>query len=117
MARAAGALLALALGLFFAPAEVRAGCGAGHVGLAHPAATDKKPVQPAAPKPCSGPHCTRGPLAPPVVPITAPTVTAEDSALPVAAPQTVTPPSACRRDHDLSGQPVRNPSAIFHPPR
>ncbi len=105
----------LALAVWFAPTEAHAGCGDGQVPLhAAPAAPDPAP-RPL--PPCSGPTCSRLPLAPPAVPpVVVPSAVDDLAVLANGLPGV---PSRHSRflDDDPAGHPTRTPHSIYHPPR
>jgi hypothetical protein len=104
----------LALVVCFAPAEARAGCGDGQMPL-HAAPAAPAP-QPRPLPPCSGPTCSRLPLAPPAVPPVVVPPADELAVLVGGVPAMHPRPSRCP-DDDPSGRPVRTPTSIYHPPR
>jgi hypothetical protein len=120
---AVGGLWALALGIAFAPAEARAGCGDGLVPLAaghhasRPAPADThtgKPIR----RPCSGPLCSRAPLAPaPALPDAPAPRGVDDSC--TLSPLAFLPTSSLLSGlpDDPPGSPTRCTSDIYHPPR
>ncbi len=118
----AGGLGALVLGTVFAPAEAHAGCGDGlmplHAASPRGSRTGASPEQPARRHlPCSGPSCSRVPLAPPAAPLSIPVPRGDDpGALPPPPPLASTNPFARLAD-DSYPAPVRYASDIYHPPR
>jgi hypothetical protein len=121
---AVGGLWALALGMAFAPSQARAGCGDGlqTLGAGHHAAQpDVRPgsadTEKPAPRPCSGPHCSRAPLAPAPLPVPTSQRTVDDPCalsplllLPLSEPLATFPET-------FSGVPVRRAADVYHPPR
>jgi hypothetical protein len=109
-----------------APSAARASCG-DYVVLGptgdHHAAADPSPMSHPAhhdpagmPRPCHGPHCSRGGTPLPV-PVLAPPVTAEEWGY---LPPLVTPAGGSRPASlfdDTNPRPVRRPSSVYHPPR
>src|SRR5262245_58744536 len=133
----AGVALALLAGWALAPSAARGECGdyvrvGGASHLARGAAADPS-GHPAAPTageaphrapspaggrlPCSGPRCSRGPLHAPLVPVSAPPVSAErDCCLPPPTlPGDGGPVLGLVADN--SSLPIPQASRIFHPPR
>jgi hypothetical protein len=124
--RLVGWALPVLAGVFLAPAGARADCGDYVVTrLSHDMMASSSAQQaagqlpPAAPrhKPCSGPHCSHAPVAPPArVPTTQRPTFREwgcviaDLCLAPLDPRIVFPEEQTQR-------PVRLSSAIFHPPR
>jgi hypothetical protein len=116
---AVGGLWTLALGTAFAPAEARAGCGDGLVLLhaAGPPRTTRPDRPQPAPLPCSGPSCSRIPLAPPLAPATPPVLRVDETGA-LAPPPLLAPPSLLDRPIDgVSSRPVRQTADVYHPPR
>jgi hypothetical protein len=121
---AVGGLWALGLGIAFAPAQARAGCGDGLVSLntKHPTARHDARPGPAdsgnpVRRPCSGPLCSRAPLAPaPTLPSTpAPRWDDAGTLSPIALLPASGPLSMLADDPPES--PIRCTSDIYHPPR
>jgi len=118
-----GVALALLAGSLLAPTPARAGCG-DHVLLTPrmnvPAddASGSLPAQPAKQHvPCSGPNCTRAPIAPAPVPVAPVSFGAPEWACvvaPLALPAANSLPHTLEplRDHPLSAG-----SSVYHPPR
>jgi hypothetical protein len=125
--RSAEWALPILAGLLFAPGA-HAECGdyvATRLSVANAASAQSHdmpaaPVTPAVPaphKPCSGPHCSRLPAAPPAPVPTAPTRAAQEwghvpdglDPAPLAA--------TTRLFEQQLSRPMRIPSSIFHPPR
>lgn len=118
-----GAALALLAGVLLAPAAVRAGCG-DHVMVIASAQNNapiSAPVPPTMPAkkhaPCSGPHCTRAPLAPapaPAVPVGPSGPEAARILEPLLLPASQSSPylGECPRQ-----TPLLIASSVYHPPR
>jgi hypothetical protein len=114
---AIGGLWALALGTAFAPAEAHARCGDGLMPL-HAASLPPKtrPERPQ-PAPCSGPFCSRIPLAPPAAPAALPVLRVDDTGT-LAPPPLLAPPSLLDRLSDgAPSRPVPHNADVYHPPR
>lgn len=115
--RAVAAALLAVVGVALAPTGATASCGNYvQIGIEKPK-SHHEPAAPAAP--CQGPGCSQGP-AMPVLPLTAPVLSATDSEQSVAAtgPISDTRPASGRSDpYAVNELPARLTSSIFHPPR
>lgn len=106
-----------------APAAARASCGSYVVigGKTNPHAADMAPHEHAPPTdgpcPCSGPHCSRGPLSLPPAPATSAPVRGDHWARTITAlvfhPSESLPLAA----EDELGRPLHRAPGIYHPPR
>ncbi|HTU91056.1 MAG TPA: hypothetical protein VMF69_13340 [Gemmataceae bacterium] len=121
--RSLGAALALLAGVLLAPAAARAGCGEHVVVIASlennvPMSAPAPPTTPAKKHaPCSGPHCTRSPLAPPPAPLVPVGPGGSDVArilepLLLPANHSVPCPRESPREHAIFLA-----SSVYHPPR
>jgi hypothetical protein len=118
------ALAALLGGAFLAPSPVRAECGDyvmfGPGAAAHRGGQAPTPHEPVAPggkhAPCSGPMCSRGPMAPPPAPASAPVRAGEWAHL-VSLPPDVDAGAMSLLTQSSNSRPVHRPSAVYHPPR
>ncbi len=114
-------LWALVLGVSFAPAHARAGCGEGFLPL-HAAgptgrtATSSDPPRPA-PIPCRGPSCSRIPLSPPAVPASLPVHRPDDAGALAPLPPLVASDPLFRLIDGAPVRPVRRSTDVYHPPR
>lgn len=115
-----GMALAILIGASFAPGVARAGCGEGPMlpepgRAAHP--VHPAPVVPDQPPlPCSGPHCSHGPVTPPSAPVTVP----DPESKWLATTELLAPLSlglGVAWLAEVVGRAIHQPSAIFHPPR
>ncbi len=124
---AVGALWVLALGIAFAPAQARAGCGEGLVPLhlakdvgqqAAGAFPHPFPLpRPTPVGPCSGPQCSRAPLVPsgPSVPASP---RGSDQSGDLVSPAILSAPRSAPFDpQGPSFRAVRRPAGVFRPPR
>lgn len=68
------------------------------------------------PRPCSGPHCSRSPMTPPVAPVTAIVSNSEWACL-LVLPQNATPQGFTHRLEDDPHEPIFSTFRIYHPPR
>lgn len=68
------------------------------------------------PRPCSGPHCSRAPMTPPVVPVTVVVSSQEWACLPVL-PRSATRQDFAHRLEDDPHKPIFRTFFIYHPPR
>lgn len=117
--RLAVAGLLLAVAFVSSGGTAAAGCGEPMLTLGgHGTHDDATPNRPKSP--CTGPHCSERPIAPPVLPPSMPTKlhTSQeawaDGELPTATTDMFRP---FRSTPDSFGRPVRRSSAPFHPPR
>ncbi len=127
---AVGGLWVLAWGVLFAPAQARASCGDGfmplhvagsaaqHTGTIPGLPRDDQTDRPQPGRaPCSGPFCSRTPLAPLAVPISFPLRWLDDPGV-LAACFLVAQPSHFGLLVDVPiSCPVRRSPDVFHPPR
>lgn len=122
---AVGGLWALALGAVLAPGQARAGCGdglmplgdghhaAGKAVVRHGATDTPKP----APRPCSGPLCSRAPLAPSPMPLSSTPRTVDDLCTLTPLLLLPVPGPLAALAEDVPECPVRRSSDVYHPPR
>lgn len=115
------ALLSVAL---FTPATARAGCDSPTHIERNPqtkptdvSSTRKLPSDPAKPCPCTGPTCTRRPVAPPATPVPLERVTSQDWGCPLLRSSLAPSSWTFALEEADFGDPVRRGSSIFHPPR
>jgi len=112
--------LALLGAALLSPSAARAGCEfPNHVERIHraePSDVRLVPAKPAQPCPCTGPTCSRRPLAP-TMPLPLERLTSQDWGCPIL-PLAITPTSLTAFQADAeAGDPIRRASSIFHPPR
>jgi hypothetical protein len=115
-----GGLCAFVLGTVCAPGQARAGCGNHQLPLPAKSLSPKEAsvTSPAVPHPpCSAPSCSRQPLAPPAVPVSAPVRDVDDLAALSSPPLSVCPRPLPRLVGDPVPLPVRRGTDVFHPPR
>src|SRR5262245_32315917 len=135
-----GALLALLAGLV-APPAARAGCGdyphaagslenaANEAGLfrlpaSRPASSDTPAARSTRQRgpapghlPCSGPSCSRSPLAPPPGPVAPPSAQPDQWGYLVSAAGLTPPQPFASLGEGRPALPARHPSGVYHPPR
>jgi hypothetical protein len=101
-----------------APSPANAECGS-YIVYTNPAhrSVDEPMTEHKAPVPCHGPGCSQVPAAP--IPPAPPTLRIQvDDPMIGASGKTSVPPSSDRIPADLvSGETVRRPTDVFHPPR
>jgi len=68
------------------------------------------------PRPCSGPHCSRAPLAPPTSPVTTVAPSQEWACFAIVS-NDVSPPGAAYRLEDDPHKPICRTFGVYHPPR
>lgn len=121
-----GGTVAVLAWLLLAPAEAWAACG-DHVVTARSLTGSPSQPDSAIPsdplsthdhrRPCSGPTCSRAPVAPPAAPASVAQERSHEAALPLGPMSvSVTHPTGAQPDDPLA-RPIRRGVAIFHPPR
>jgi hypothetical protein len=105
------------LALLVGQSVARAGCG-DHVEFRRPTGTPpEKPIAPAAPKPCHGPHCSGG-GGQPLAPLPAPAPIGEERWGQPAAVNAIGETAGPGRISEVtSPHPIRRTTDVFHPPR
>src|SRR5579871_1904701 len=113
-----GAVVVLLAGVLVAPTPARAGCGDHAVVVSSAKTAPMPPIMPVKKQaPCSGPHCTRSPVAPAPVP-SAPAPPSGQEWACVLEPLLLStnnswpypPNNSCEHPHFIA-------SSVYHPPR